>query len=163
MEEVIKTSGLRRVFKARKRTVEAVVGVDLNVRAGEIFGFLGPNGAGKTTTLRMLATLLPSLPRAPMQLRLLGQGDWPGIATLAIGLSALQTVLEEGNKNDWFGSNFIVRLSQERRRCGAGASAETRHILAVRESGAGGYRFSADRAPGTVPLEQCGRPVVLGP
>jgi ABC-2 type transport system ATP-binding protein len=59
VEEVIKTSGLRRVFKARKRTVEAVVGVDLNVRAGEIFGFLGPNGAGKTTTLRMLATLLP--------------------------------------------------------------------------------------------------------
>jgi ABC-2 type transport system ATP-binding protein len=39
--------------------VEAVVGVDLEVRRGEIFGFLGPNGAGKTTTLRMLATLLP--------------------------------------------------------------------------------------------------------
>ena len=32
--------------------------VDLEVGAGEIFGFLGPNGAGKTTTLRMLATLL---------------------------------------------------------------------------------------------------------
>jgi ABC-2 type transport system ATP-binding protein len=39
--------------------VEAVRGVDLEVAAGEIFGFLGPNGAGKTTTLRMLATLLP--------------------------------------------------------------------------------------------------------
>jgi ABC-2 type transport system ATP-binding protein len=39
--------------------VEAVAGVDLEVEAGEIFGFLGPNGAGKTTTLRMLATLLP--------------------------------------------------------------------------------------------------------
>ena len=37
----------------------AVDGVDLDVRAGEIFGFLGPNGAGKTTTLRMLSTLLP--------------------------------------------------------------------------------------------------------
>jgi ABC-2 type transport system ATP-binding protein len=35
----------------------AVAGVDLEVAAGEIFGFLGPNGAGKTT-LRMLATLL---------------------------------------------------------------------------------------------------------
>jgi ABC-2 type transport system ATP-binding protein len=35
-----------------------VRGVDLEVGAGEIFGFLGPNGAGKTTTLRMLATLL---------------------------------------------------------------------------------------------------------
>src|SRR4029077_2544964 len=55
----IETHGLRRVFKTRKQVVEAVAGVDLDVRAGEIFGFLGPNGAGKTTTLRMLATLLP--------------------------------------------------------------------------------------------------------
>jgi DHA2 family multidrug resistance protein len=59
----------------------------------------------------MLATLVPSLPRAPMQLHLLRQGDWPGIATMAIGLASLQTVLEEGNKDDWFGSPFIVRLS----------------------------------------------------
>src|SRR5437867_12830238 len=58
-EAVIETRGLRRVFKSRQRQVEAVVGVDLNVSRGEIFGFLGPNGAGKTTTLRMLATLLP--------------------------------------------------------------------------------------------------------
>jgi ABC-2 type transport system ATP-binding protein len=56
---VIETHGLRRVFKTRRRQVEAVVGVDLNVQPGEIFGFLGPNGAGKTTTLRMLSTLLP--------------------------------------------------------------------------------------------------------
>ena len=55
----IETQGLRRVFRSRKRTVEAVVGVDLLVHPGEIFGFLGPNGAGKTTTLRMLSTLLP--------------------------------------------------------------------------------------------------------
>jgi ABC-2 type transport system ATP-binding protein len=55
----IETRGLRRAFKARNRTVEAVAGVDMTVRNGEIFGFLGPNGAGKTTTLRMLATLLP--------------------------------------------------------------------------------------------------------
>jgi ABC-2 type transport system ATP-binding protein len=33
--------------------------VDLNIRAGEVFGFLGPNGAGKSTTVRMLCTLLP--------------------------------------------------------------------------------------------------------
>ena len=55
---VIETRGLRRTFKTRTGTVEAVVGVDLRVEAGEVFGFLGPNGAGKTTTLRMLATLL---------------------------------------------------------------------------------------------------------
>jgi ABC-2 type transport system ATP-binding protein len=55
----IQTRGLRRVFKSRNQTVEAVAGVDMTVVKGEIFGFLGPNGAGKTTTLRMLATLLP--------------------------------------------------------------------------------------------------------
>lgn len=36
----------------------AVGGINLNVRAGTIYGVLGPNGAGKTTTIRMLATLL---------------------------------------------------------------------------------------------------------
>jgi ABC-2 type transport system ATP-binding protein len=38
--------------------VAAVNGVDLDVAAGEIYGFLGPNGAGKSTTVRMLCTLL---------------------------------------------------------------------------------------------------------
>jgi ABC-2 type transport system ATP-binding protein len=39
--------------------VRAVDGIDLDVAAGEIFGFLGPNGAGKSTTVLMLTTLLP--------------------------------------------------------------------------------------------------------
>ncbi len=57
---MIQTHDLRRTFKTRGKAadVEAVRGVDLDVGAGQIFGFLGPNGAGKTTTLRMLATLL---------------------------------------------------------------------------------------------------------
>jgi ABC-2 type transport system ATP-binding protein len=55
---MIRTADLRKTFTSRKSTVEAVRGVDLEVGAGEIFGFLGPNGAGKTTTLRMLATLI---------------------------------------------------------------------------------------------------------
>jgi MFS transporter, DHA2 family, multidrug resistance protein len=59
----------------------------------------------------MVAMLWFSLESSPMQLKLLREGDWPGIATMAIGLAALQTVLEEGNKDDWFGSPFIVRLS----------------------------------------------------
>ena len=59
----------------------------------------------------MLGMLWVSLGRTPLQLGLLRQGDWPGIATMAIGLAALQTVLEEGNKDDWFGSPFILRLS----------------------------------------------------
>ena len=39
--------------------LEAVKGVSLSIREGEIFGLLGPNGAGKTSILSMLATLLP--------------------------------------------------------------------------------------------------------
>jgi ABC-2 type transport system ATP-binding protein len=55
---MIEARGLARTFRTRGRTVEAVRGVDLEVKAGELVGFLGPNGAGKTTTLRMLTTLL---------------------------------------------------------------------------------------------------------
>ena len=59
----------------------------------------------------MVAMLWVSLEPAPLRLGLLREGDWAGIATMAIGLGALQTVLEEGNKDDWFGSPFIVRLT----------------------------------------------------
>jgi DHA2 family multidrug resistance protein len=59
----------------------------------------------------MIAMLWFSLESRPMKLSLLREGDWYGIITMTIGLAALQTVLEEGNKDDWFGSPFIVRLS----------------------------------------------------
>ena len=47
----------RRLTRRFGETV-AVDGIDLDVAAGEIYGFLGPNGAGKSTTVRMLTTLL---------------------------------------------------------------------------------------------------------
>jgi ABC-2 type transport system ATP-binding protein len=49
---------LRKTYRGKNGEVEAVRGVDLEVRAGEVFGFLGPNGAGKSTTVRMLTTLM---------------------------------------------------------------------------------------------------------
>src|SRR5688500_13160315 len=49
---------LAKHYESRAGTVEAVRGVDLTVRTGEVFGFLGPHGAGKSTTVRMLTTLL---------------------------------------------------------------------------------------------------------
>src|SRR5512133_1681615 len=52
----IVVEGLVRVFKG---DIRAVDGIDLEVAAGEIYGFLGPNGAGKSTTVHMLTTLLP--------------------------------------------------------------------------------------------------------
>jgi DHA2 family multidrug resistance protein len=62
-------------------------------------------------TLVMVTALYLTLERQPMQLKLLREGDWAGIFTMAVGLSALQTVLEEGNKDDWFSSPFILRLA----------------------------------------------------
>jgi len=62
-------------------------------------------------TIVMVTTLSVTLERQPMQLGLLAEGDWFGIATMAIGLASLQAVLEEGNKDDWFGSPFIVKLA----------------------------------------------------
>lgn len=53
-EWAVEARGLVKTFGDHR----AVDGVDLNVRAGTIYGVLGPNGAGKTTTIRMLATLL---------------------------------------------------------------------------------------------------------
>jgi ABC-2 type transport system ATP-binding protein len=49
----IRCQGLRKRFGA----VEAVRGLDLEVRRGECFGLLGPNGAGKTTTIEILEGL----------------------------------------------------------------------------------------------------------
>jgi len=62
-------------------------------------------------SLLMFVALYFTLEKKPMQLSLLKEGDWAGIVTMAIGLSALQTVLEEGNKDDWFQSPFIVKLA----------------------------------------------------
>jgi ABC-2 type transport system ATP-binding protein len=48
----------RRLFRSERIEVPAVVGLDLQVRPGEVTGLLGLNGAGKTTTIKMLSTLL---------------------------------------------------------------------------------------------------------
>ena len=40
-------------------SVNAVDGIDLSVKSGQVFGFLGPNGAGKSTTIKLLTTLIP--------------------------------------------------------------------------------------------------------
>jgi len=54
-ESMILARGLRKRFGE----LEAVKGIDLDVRRGEAFGFLGPNGAGKSSTMRMVAAVSP--------------------------------------------------------------------------------------------------------
>jgi ABC-2 type transport system ATP-binding protein len=58
MTYAIEAEQLVKHYSGRGGDVEAVRGVDLHVRQGEVFGFLGPNGAGKSTTVRMLTTLM---------------------------------------------------------------------------------------------------------
>jgi ABC-2 type transport system ATP-binding protein len=67
----------------RYKEVLAVDHIDLNVDAGDVYGFLGPNGAGKTTTLRMcLGLIVPSE----------GTVELFGRDPLRVGASALEGV-----------------------------------------------------------------------
>lgn len=49
--------GVTKTFRGKSGPVEAVRGIDLDVRAGEVVAVLGPNGAGKTTTIDMILGL----------------------------------------------------------------------------------------------------------
>ncbi|KXK60680.1 methionine ABC transporter ATP-binding protein [Micromonospora rosaria] len=54
---MIELDGLRRTYRAKGRSVVAVDGVSLSVRAGEVFGVVGRSGAGKSTLLRCVNLL----------------------------------------------------------------------------------------------------------
>lgn len=58
---------------------QALDGLDLSVRTGEVHGFLGPNGAGKTTTIRVLLGLMKA---DAGRARLLGGDPWGEATTL---------------------------------------------------------------------------------
>ena len=53
----IRVKELRKQYPGRDGPVQAVNGVDLDIKVGECFGLLGPNGAGKTTTVEILEGL----------------------------------------------------------------------------------------------------------
>ncbi|MBX3149793.1 multidrug efflux MFS transporter [Candidatus Obscuribacterales bacterium] len=59
----------------------------------------------------LIGLMLYALPKEKLDLKLLKQGDWLGMFTMALGLGCLEVVLEEGNRKDWFGSPMIVNLA----------------------------------------------------
>lgn len=77
-----------------KPPVEAVRGVDLEVRSGECFGVLGPNGAGKTTTIEILEGLLPAT-RGEVRVLGLQWNRQPHEIRQRIGVSLQETQLSD--------------------------------------------------------------------
>jgi ABC-2 type transport system ATP-binding protein len=62
MDAILRTENLCVEYRTRglKREIKpALKGLNLSIRAGEVFGFLGPNGAGKTTTINVLLGFIP--------------------------------------------------------------------------------------------------------
>lgn len=56
---LVEVRDLAKTFQGRNgKVIEAVKGVTLDIRRGEVFSLLGPNGAGKTTTISMISGLL---------------------------------------------------------------------------------------------------------
>lgn len=74
-DAVIEIEGLTKSYGR----FQALKGVDMSVRKGEVHGFLGPNGAGKSTTIRVLLGLLRADGGA---VRLLGGDPWKDVVDL---------------------------------------------------------------------------------
>jgi ABC-2 type transport system ATP-binding protein len=96
-QNVVEVRGLRK----RYRDVEAVRGIDFDIRRGETFALLGPNGAGKSTTIEILEGYRD---RTAGEVRVLGidphHGDLPwkarlGIVLQSTGESGTATVREQ--------------------------------------------------------------------
>ena len=91
------TDAVIRVRRLQKRygSHEAVRGIDLEVRRGEIFAFLGPNGAGKTTTVEILEGFRQASGGA---VEVLGQDPWraPGSWRARLGIVLQESGAEPG-------------------------------------------------------------------
>ena len=110
MTGVVRTTGLVK----RYGTLTAVDGIDLDVRAGDRYGFLGANGSGKTTTIRMLLGLV--LPTA-------GHVELLGARRLADALPQVGAVVEQPAGYGHLSGRTNLRLMDA---AGAGGSRRTR-------------------------------------
>jgi len=93
-ELVISCRGLHKQYKGRGGVVNAVNGLDLEIRRGECFGLLGPNGAGKTTTIEIFEGLLRP---TSGDIRILGMrwGENDNALRQKIGISLQETRFTE--------------------------------------------------------------------
>jgi ABC-2 type transport system ATP-binding protein len=89
----ISASDLIKTYPSRGGDVEAVRGVNLAVKSGEVFGFLGPNGAGKSTCVRMLTTLL-SITRGSAQVAGIDVAREPDLVRQKIGVALQEAGLD---------------------------------------------------------------------
>jgi ABC-2 type transport system ATP-binding protein len=90
-EAVIRVRGLQKRYGDH----EAVRGIDLEVRRGEIFAFLGPNGAGKTTTVEILEGFRQA---SAGSVEVLGHDPWkaPGSWRARLGIVLQESGAEPG-------------------------------------------------------------------
>src|SRR6186713_3357685 len=116
MTRVIHTERLTKSYGVHRGITE----VDLDVEAGEIFGFLGPNGAGKTTTMRVLLDLIrPTSGRAevfgiettadPVAIHR-RVGYLPGEFDLYDRLTGAETITYFGNLRGGVDRAYVARL-----------------------------------------------------
>src|SRR5262245_63517929 len=93
MSYAIRCRNLVKTYPGRP-PVDAVRGLDLEIRVGECFGLLGPNGAGKTTTIEIIEGLMPP---TSGQVEVLGRrwDEQPAEIRERIGISLQETKLSE--------------------------------------------------------------------
>ncbi len=93
-ELAIRCRNLRKQYKSRSGVVDAVNGLDLDIRRGECFGLLGPNGAGKTTTIEIMEGLL-SLTSGDVEVLGMRWGERDDDLRQRLGISLQETKFPE--------------------------------------------------------------------
>ena len=123
MELMVEVRGLAKQYKRSDGTpIDAVKGIDLDIRRGEIFSLLGPNGAGKTTTISMISGLISptrgdasiggfSIAQHPIQAKKL-MGFVPQEIALYPMLTARQNLEFFGKMYDLAGSDLTSAVDE---------------------------------------------------